>query len=202
MSHAVFETIYHVALFLHILGVLLLAGGKAISYLALTRLRRAQRVEGLRVGAGISAGVARFMPLFALVILIPGVFMAWTVWGWTTPWIDVSLVTFLVMMVSGATLMNRRVFALRAAIEATPDGPIPAALAARIASRALWGLEDTFTALLLAILFLMTVKPGLAGALSALVVALAAGALSALVVRPRAAALGRGSAQEAGVAAR
>jgi hypothetical protein len=186
MPHAVFETIYHVALFLHILGALLLAGAKAISYLALTRLRHADRVEGLRVWAAIGAGAARLMPPFALLILIPGVFMAWTAWGWATPWVDVSLATFLVMMFSGALLLNRRVFALRAAIAGTSDGPVPAALAARIASRGLWGLENTFTAVLLAVLFLMTVKPGLIGALAALGVALAAGALSTLGVRQRA----------------
>ncbi|HEX9038982.1 MAG TPA: DUF2269 family protein [Ktedonobacterales bacterium] len=194
MPHAVFETIYHVALFLHILGALLLSGAKAISYLALMRLRRADRVEQLRAWAVIGAGAARLIPLFALLILIPGVFMMWTAWGWVTPWVDVSLATFLVMMVSGALLLNRQVFALRAAIDATRDGPLPAELAARIASRALWGTENTFTALLIAVLFLMTVRPGLAGALATLGVALAAGVASALRVRPRAAALGMGAA--------
>ena len=186
MPHAVFETIYHVALFLHILGAMLLASVKAVSYLALWRMRRAERVEGTRMWAAISVGASRFMPPSALLILIPGVFMAWTAWGWTTPWIDVSLATFLVMMLSGALLMNRLLVALRVAIAATREGPIPDALAARITSRALWGLENTSIAVLLAMLFLMTARPDLAGALATLGVALAAGALMTLGVRPRA----------------
>jgi high-affinity Fe2+/Pb2+ permease len=46
-------------------------------------------------------------------------------------------------------------------VKAMAPGAIQVPLAAQIRDRALWTIENTFTSLLLSILFLMTVKPNL-----------------------------------------
>ena len=174
---------YQIALFLHILGVLCLMGGHTLIHASLEVMRRAQQVERVRDWIAIAAGLDRFMPLFTLAVLLPGISMAWTTWGWTTPWIDVSLALFLVMMILGPVLLGRRFAALNAVVKATPSGTIPAPLAVQMRDRTLWTIENTFTSLLLAILFLMTVKPNLPGTMIVVSIGFVAGLLSTVRMR-------------------
>ena len=169
---------YQIALFLHILGVLCLMGGHTLIHASLEVMRRAQQVERVRDWIAIAAGLDRFMPLFTLAVVLPGISMAWTTWGWATPWIDVSLALFLVMMILGPVLLGRRFAALHTVVKATPPGTIPAPLAAQMRDRALWTIENIFTSLLLAILLLMTVKPNLPGTLIVVSIGLIVGLLS------------------------
>ncbi len=169
---------YSMALFLHILGVLCLMGGHTLIHASLEVTRRARQVERVRDWIAIAAGLDRFMPLFTLAVLLPGVYMAWTAWGWATPWIDVSLALFLAMMILGPVLLGRRFAALNTLVKATPTGIIPAPLAARMRDRTLWTIEHTFTSLLLAILLLMTIKPNLPGTIIVVSIGFVAGLLS------------------------
>jgi Predicted integral membrane protein (DUF2269) len=154
---------YQIALFIHILGVLCLMSGHTLLHASLEAMRRAQQVEQVRDWIAIAVGLDTFMPFFALAVLLPGIYMAWTAWGWTTPWIDVSLALFLIMMILGPILLGRRFAALNKMVKMMVPGSIQAPLAAQIRDRILWTIENTFTSLLLAILFLMTVKPNLLG---------------------------------------
>ena len=118
----------------------------------------------------------------ALFIHILGVlcYMAWTSWGWTTPWIDASLALFGLLMILGPTLLGRRFASLNREVKAATSGMIPESLATQIRDRRLWTIENTFTCLLLAILFLMTVKPNLLGTVVVLSIGLVTGLLSTI----------------------
>ncbi len=179
---------YQIALFIHVLGVLCLMGGHTLIHASLEVMRRARQVERVRDWLALAAGLDRFMPFFALTVLVPGIFMAWTAWGWTTPWIDVSLLLFLVMAILGPILLGRRFSALNQLVKATPPGTIEAPLAAQMQACSLWTIENTFTSLLLAILFLMTVKPNLLGTVIVVSIGFVVGLLSRvrmlLVVQP------------------
>jgi hypothetical protein len=174
---------YQVALFIHIVGVMCLMGGHTLLHVGLGRMFRAHTVEQVREWTTILAGLDRFMPPITLAIVVAGIFMVFTTWGWATAWIDVSLTVFVVMMILGPVLLGRSFAALQKAAQASPSGAIPSALARRIRDRALWTSENTFTCLLLAILFVMTVKPNLVGTLLVVGVALIAGLLSTLHMR-------------------
>jgi Predicted integral membrane protein (DUF2269) len=169
---------YQIALFIHILGVLCLMSGHTLIHVSLEAMRRAQQVEQVRDWIAIAVGLDTFMPFFALAILLPGISMAWTVWGWTTPWIDVSLALFLIMMILGPVLLGRRFAALNNMVKMTVPGSIQVPLAAQIRDRTLWTIENTFTSLLLAILFLMTVKPNLLGTVIVVSIGFVVGLLS------------------------
>ena len=174
---------YQIALFLHILGVVCLTGGHTLIHASLEAMRRAQQIERVRDWIAIAAGLDRFMPLFTLAVLLPGIYMAWTAWGWATPWIDVSLALFLGMMILGPVLLGRRFADLNKMVKATPPGTIPTPLAVRMRDRTLWTIENTFTSLLLAILLLMTVKPNLPGTVIVVSIGLIAGLLSTIRMR-------------------
>ena len=171
---------YNIALFLHLLGVLCLMGGHTLVHASLEVMRRAQTVERIRDWAALAAGLDKYMPAFTLMIVLPGLYMAWTAWGWKTAWIDSSLALFGLLMILGPTMLGRRFAALNRAVKAAPAGKIPESLATQIADRRLWTVENTFTSLLLSILFLMTVKPNLLGTVVVLSIGLVVGLLSTI----------------------
>lgn len=166
---------YQVALFIHILGVFGIVAGHTLIHVGLEVMRRAQTIERIRDWAAILAGLDKFMPPVTLAVLVAGVYMAWTRWGWTTPWIDASLVIFLLLMILGPLLPGRRFAAINRAVKTQESGIIPDTLVAQYRDRTLWIIENASSALILAMLFLMTTKPGLAGTLVVIVTGLALG---------------------------
>jgi len=82
-------SLYAIALFVHIVGALLL-------FALLT-------VEGVGLRVGIAAApINRVMgPVSALAILVPGFYMVATVWGWKG-WIAVGITSWVLIAVGGA----------------------------------------------------------------------------------------------------
>lgn len=171
---------YSLVLFIHILGALGLFTTTGINLLVLARLRRAHTVAQARDLLEIAHAAAKFDPVIALALLGPGLYLTATVWGWQTAWINLSLGTLLAVVVLGSIIGAPRLAARARAAADAPDGPVPAALAARLHDPVLWTLTRTALALELGIVFLMTVKPGLAGSLAVLALALALGLVSAV----------------------
>jgi hypothetical protein len=137
-------SLYSIALFVHVVGAVLL-------FVLLT-------IEGvgLRIGFA-SAAMNRILgPISALLILVPGLYMTATAWGWKA-WIVVGITTYVAIAVLGAIT---GVFVMRGLM-----APQTAALSwlARIG-------------LALGVVFDMTVKPGALVAVLAVLVGLALGA--------------------------
>lgn len=176
---------YQIALFIHIVGVICLMGGRTLMHAGFVVMSRARTMERMRDWAGIYGGLIRVMPVFALAILLAGLYMAWTRWTFSIPWIDASLGVFLVVIIVSSTVLRRNFVALSREVMAAPSESIPPSLAARIRGRAMWVAEYGVSGLLLGIVFLMTVKPDLTGSVVALSVALLAGWLVGWVATPR-----------------
>lgn len=177
-------TLYTFALFLHVLGALALGAANALLLAGLTRTRRASTVAELRLWTGLAEGTGRMMPLAALLLLVPAVYLVVSAWGWATPWIDVALGALVVMALLGRVALGPRLAALHAGALRAAEGPIPADLDGRRADRTLSVAHWTSTALYVGVVFLMTNKPGLAGALVTVAVAIVAGAAAPIVMRP------------------
>src|SRR5260370_23543268 len=93
----------------------------------LANLRRTQRVEQVRV---LSNLVGRLGPLFGisvLLILVTGLYMASTTWGFQTGWIDVALVSLILIAPLGTAAIDPRRRAIAPLAQEAPDGPRPAA---------------------------------------------------------------------------
>lgn len=82
-------SLYSVALFVHIVGALLL-------FVLLT-------IEGVGLRVGFSsAPMNRILgPISAVAILVPGVYMMWALVGWTG-WVAVGIATYVLIAVVGA----------------------------------------------------------------------------------------------------
>ena len=113
---------YTVALFVHVIGVGGMFAGFGSWFLGLIALRRAERVEQVRTITMVLALAHSVGAGSVVLVIIPGLYMALTMWGLQTSWIAVSIVGVLVAAPIGPTLIEPRVEALGAIARETPDG--------------------------------------------------------------------------------
>ena len=171
-------TFYSVALFLHVVGALGLVAAVSLEWTSLLHLRRAETAEQSREWLRVVAGLRRVYPAAFVLILLSGFYMTATAWGGTA-WIGVALAVLLLLALVGATLTGVRMPAIGRAV-AAEAGALSPALRHRLRDPILWTSMQTRAALVLGIVFLMTVKPDLGGALLAIGVAAVLGLASAL----------------------
>jgi uncharacterized membrane protein len=178
---------YDLALFLHIVGVVLLVGAVTTTLLATLRAQRAATVAEIASLTAVTRKIDLVIGPAMLLILGPALYMVSRGGDdggihWTSGWVDVALVVFLVMAVLGPTVESAHAKRLQRRATQLPDGPVPPELDA--ARRAPAGTYVTFFGVsqIVAFLYLMTNKPALAGSVAACV---GAGLVSALVAAAR-----------------
>jgi hypothetical protein len=171
-------SVYSVVLFLHVVGAIGFFMPLGVWLFGLLALRRAGKVEQVHA---LCRAIFLADPLAVggiLLLAAAGLYMAFTTWGITTDWIAVAAVSFLLMAPIGPLLVEPRLHAIEAAARGVPDGPVSPELARKIRDPLLGTALQTLIALLLGIVFLMTVKPDVPLALVAMLGALAGGLLS------------------------
>jgi len=175
------------ALFAHVLGATLLVSAVVITVSGLLRAHRATTSEQVRaVMSGVPVADRLMPPAMALVLgfglyLVAARDHASGSVRWTSGWVIASLVVFGVMSVLGPAVEARRAARLYRAACAAPDGPIDADLD-RLRRDPLHAHVTLFGACqLVALLFLMTNRPGLLPTLAAVVVATLASIIAARV---------------------
>jgi hypothetical protein len=170
--------LYAIALFLHIVGALGLFIALGLEWMSVQYLRRATTAEQVREWISVVAWTRRLGPISLAVILLPGVYMTATAWRGAA-WIVVALAAIVLMAVLGATLTGLRMPAIGRAA-AAESGLVSDALRHRLRDPFLWTSVQTRAAIALGIVFLMTVKPDLDGALLVMGVAIVIGLASTL----------------------
>jgi hypothetical protein len=150
---------YTVALFVHILGAIGLFVAVSLIVVALVRMRRASTLEQVREWASVANVAGKSMIFISLVILAPALSMVILAWGFMTPWVMASLITFVVLSIMGAAMNGRRLEQVVVMTQKASPGPIPADLRAQLLAPQLWLPEGVRLMLLLGILCLMTIKP-------------------------------------------
>ena len=175
---------YSIALFAHIVGVLTLFITQGLQWLITLRLRRAQTLAQARERLNFASGINRLTPVTLVLIIGAGSSMAAVGQLFTAPWLDVSFVAMVIMMALGMGVVGRRMTVIRRAIAgAASEGALPAALQTRISDPVLWVTAQMPVAVALSIVYLMTTKPDLLGAIVAVIVALALGAGAGAMTR-------------------
>ena len=169
---------YQLVLFAHILGVLGVFVGIALDWVTILRLRRAQARALVREVTSLVGFQARLIQVSSLLLLLAGISLTATNWGWRTPWILPSLGALAVMGALSGGVHGRRLTAIRKAADSS-DETIPPALQQRVADPVLLTSVQTAGMIGVGVVFLMTLKPDLLVSLFALAVALVLGVLSA-----------------------
>jgi hypothetical protein len=170
-------TYYSLALFIHIVGVLGLFIGIGLQWISVQRLPQAQTVAQVREGTSLVAVQERLWPTASLLILLAGIYMTVTAWGWSTPWIDISLAALIVQGAVAGAVINRRLKAIHTGVAAAeaPAGSFPPGLKRQITDPILRTAVQINAFTGLGVVFQMTTKPGLGGSLITLAVALLLG---------------------------
>jgi hypothetical protein len=173
-------SIYTVALFVHVIGACGMFAGFGTWFIGLIALRRAERVEQVRTITTLLALAHSVGAYSVVLVIIPGVYMALTMWGLQTSWIVVSIAGVLVAAPIGSRLIDDRVKALKAVAREVPDGALSPELAALTHDPVLGTAMHINSLLVVGIIFLMTVKPPLLASIITMVGALVVGLLSSL----------------------
>jgi hypothetical protein len=166
-------TLYSIALFVHIVGSLLLFTAFTAEGIGLFHLRKVTTSEQARQWEAVT-GLARiFGPASVVAILVPGLYMMVTTWGWVS-WLAVALFAWFAVSVMGAVNGIRLSLVMR---RAATDVSIIGRFRARefVVS---WMMR---LAIALGIVFLMTNKPDLVGAVICVAAAVAVGGSAGLV---------------------
>lgn len=144
--------------------------GVSIWLFVAAALRRAQQVAQVRTFTRLvqPSGVIAIVSI--LLLGIARFYMALTAWGEQATWIIVATISFVLLAPFGACVIDPRLRALARAA-AAPDGPLPAAMAARTHDPLVRIGLYLYVGVLVGIVFLMTTKPPLAISIFAMVVA-------------------------------
>lgn len=171
-------TAYQIALAIHLFALIAAATASGIVHLAAGRRAAAPTLRQSMEWAKLAGTTARVFPLAVITLVASGGFMVTGRWSWQAGWVEAGLMGAILLFVSGATIGRRgaaqgraNVQRLQSAGHDLPNDGAPDRLAAV--------LTDANTGLALAIVLVMTLKPGLAGALGTLAFGAASGALIA-----------------------
>jgi hypothetical protein len=164
---------YSIVLFLHIVGALGLFVALALEVISLIYLQRANSIESIREWLKTFRWLDRVGPISMGLLLLSGFHMIATTWG-TVAWIGVALAAMVLFVMVGITLTRSRMAAIKR-VEATESGALSSTFRQQLHDPFLWTSIKLRVALGLGIVFLMTVKPELEGALLAVGVAIVLG---------------------------
>lgn len=160
---------YTLALFVHILGAIGLFVAVSLIVVAFVRMKQASTLEQIREWASVANLAGKSLIFISLVILAPALYMVILAWGFITPWVMASLITFVVLAIMGATMNGRMIELVVAMAQAASPSLVPDQLRAQLMAPQLWLAEGVRLMLLVGILCLMTMKPDILFSLLTLV---------------------------------
>lgn len=173
-------TIYDLLLFAHVSGAIAMMTGIGVWLFGALALRRVGRVEQVRAIVGPMLAGGNLVVGSVILLAAAGIGMAVLVWGWRTGWIDVSAISVVLLGLIGPFIVEPRMRAIEREAHAAADGPLPAALAARLQDPVIATGLRTMLAGLFGIVFLMTNKPDIERSVAAIAIAVTLGVVSGL----------------------
>lgn len=173
------SNLYGIALFVHIVAAIALVGGSLWAHVAASLIPKAATVEGIRSQVRFLTVISKTGMPIALVVLAAGLYMAFAGSWWGSGWPVISLVLFAGAGAGAGAVLDPSVAKIAAALDETPDGPVTPELGAKLTNPKMMLTVWLMTGADLAIVFLMTNKPGWTGSLVAAALGLAFGLLMA-----------------------
>lgn len=188
--------LYNVVLFVHILAAIVVIGGSFAMEFGGARAKQARTVDSLLSWLRALAVGSKAIGMAAAVTLAAGIYLAFAGSWWGAGWLTVSLIIFLVSGALAGTVMDKSLARMVEIAEGFDDGPMTPDLGRQLVQPSMALLGPVMLGMDLALVFLMTNKPGYAGSL--LVAAVTIGTGLAFGLRERRHALHPPAAQAAG----
>jgi hypothetical protein len=158
-------TPYLIVKFIHIAGALGIFAAIAIEWVCLLNLQSAESTVNAKQWIKIGSRLHRIHVPSWILILASGIYMMATVWR-HQDWVTVTFVLIILMIVLGAVLSGKRFKAIGMMLEQSGQTGLSAELQNKLNDPALIYSLSIRTLIALNIILLMTIKPGLAGALA------------------------------------
>lgn len=150
---------YTLSIIGHIVGTIAMMFGLVLVLVSLIGMRSATGVPQVRRWAGIATKVDKLIPVGAVLILASGLYLVIAAWNWRQGWINVSLVTLLLVTPLVPTLIAFRLAAVAHQARSASGNTIPAGLRATMLDPLMWTGVLIVTAMSFGILYLMIFKP-------------------------------------------
>ncbi|HEY2065174.1 MAG TPA: hypothetical protein VGG84_04395 [Gemmatimonadaceae bacterium] len=144
-------------LFVHVASAMGIVAALGIEGLVLLQLGRARLVEEVRSAMGSFRYVQRVGAASLIATVLSGIYLATVYWRWEGPWIGTAFILLIANAVVGAVMSGRNQAAIGRATAAQGSGRSPDVERSKATLRASFVIR---AALILGIVFLMTVKPG------------------------------------------
>lgn len=168
---------YTIALFFHLLSVLLAIAASAVTTFASSRLRVVDDADEASQWVTVIGKVVPMFPVAVLGLLATGGYMTHQLRAWSVPWIDAALVGLALIVALGSGVEASRGRMLRRELDSSGLSPRARRL---LRDPIAWSAKMITLTLVVAVVFVMTVKPHARGCAAAIVVAIAAGMLGAV----------------------
>ena len=169
--------LYQLALFLHIIGALGLIAAITVEAIGLRGLRRATNRDDALMWLGISRGIVmRLAPASLGLILVTGLYLVASAWG-PRGWILVALGSLLLLGVIGAFGTGLRMARIGPAL-GRAQAPLSHELRRMLRDPILLTSLRVRLAMVVGVVFLMTLKPSAVASLVVIVLAIALGLLA------------------------
>lgn len=179
-------SVYSIVVFLHIVGAVGLFIAIGLEWVGLLRLRQAATVEAAREWIAVSGRLGPVFGVSTVLILLAGLYLVITNWGWGIGWVEVALLGTIVFAVLGSAFNGPRGARLDRALSGQ-RGPISPDLRRQLNDPVLWTSVTTMATGAIGIVFLMATKPGFPGSIVTMIVAIAIGGVASLPGRQLAA---------------
>ncbi len=174
---------YDVAVYLHLLSLFGLIGAITVVGLCYFRLRAAESFGEAAQWARLADQVGWAFPVAILGLIASGAYLTTERWTWSTPWIVVSIAGLILDTVQGPLVAGPRAKTLMEALDVdAATGMLDSRVRQLAHDRVLWVVLLANPGIVLAITWNMTVKPGTAEAIAAILVGYGLGAATALLV--------------------
>jgi uncharacterized membrane protein len=175
--------LYPYILFFHIVGVIGLFSSNLLELIAVFRMRGAQSTAQIQEWMSLNRLLEKVVPISAVLILVSGLYMVFTVWGWSHAWIILSLSLMVLLGILGPVINGPRMKAIHVALTQAPAGAVSTALREHAADPVLqvYALIPSF--LSLGAVALMVLKLDWPGSIAVMVMAFALSILIGLLAR-------------------
>jgi hypothetical protein len=158
---------YHVVLYGHFLALFVGIGAATIIGVCLIHLRAAQTVADAAPWGKLAGNTEKVFPIAILGLFGTGAYMTSDVWTWSTRWIDVGIAVLVLLGGLGFGVAGRRAHMLKEALMENGPGPLGEKARRLTCDPALWSISFANPGMVLGVMWNMTQKPGLGGAIAA-----------------------------------
>ncbi len=161
--------IYFVVLFFHISGAFILFMGMSLEWVGVTKLNRSVKLEQALEWTNFLSTYKSAFIIGGVLLLITGIYMASAKWGWA-PWMMVSFLLWLFLVIQGSVFTGGKITTLRKFLNSSTDIK-SSDLNSHIIKLKLLNLLQSRLTVGFGAIFIMTVKPDLAGSLIVVLIA-------------------------------